>query len=260
MRLIQISDLHLFADPDSCLLGLNTLKSLEAVLNLVTENSVPPDMIALTGDLSQDETAGAYLKIAQLCKRFTCPLYWIPGNHDDPDLMQKTFAKTNIKEDKAILLGNWLIILLNTHYPKHVPGLLGRSELSRLEYFLTQHPNQHTLVFMHHHPVPVGVKWLDRLGVINAEDFFAITDRYSQIRGIIFGHIHQVFETHRQGVPLLSAPSTCIQFMPNVEHFALENINPGYRWFDLNPDGTFKTGVERVKDFENTADFLSEGY
>jgi 3',5'-cyclic-AMP phosphodiesterase len=260
VRIVQISDTHIFEDPKAALLGVNTAKSFEAVLNLIAENPVPPDIIVLTGDLSQDETEAAYLYVAKSCERFSCPIYWLPGNHDVPDVMQKTFAKTQFKEDKAILLGSWLLILLNTHYPKHVPGMLGRSELSRLAYFLSEHPDQHALVFMHHQPVPVGSQWLDNLGLLNAADFFAITDKYPQIRGIIFGHVHQAFETHRQGVPILSAPSTSVQFLPGQEKFALDLINPGYRWFDLNPDGTFKTGVERVVNFDNTVDLSSEGY
>jgi Icc protein len=261
MRLIQLSDTHIFNDTSGELLGQNTAKSFEAVLALLqAQETVSPDMLIITGDLSQDETDGAYRYIAKSLLPFKCPTYWIPGNHDAPDLMQKAFAQTHLKEDKAILWGKWLFILLNTHYPKHVPGLLGRTELSRLEYYLSQHPEQHTLIFMHHHPVPAGSKWLDNLGLKNAQDFFDIVDRHSQIRGIICGHIHQVLETQRQGVPILSAPSTSIQFKVNSEHFALDNLNPGYRWFELEPNGTFTTGVERVKNFESTVDFNSTGY
>lgn len=260
MRLIQISDLHLFADTQAELLRLNTAKSFEAVLDLIGEDPLPPDVVVITGDIAQDESAQAYLNLAKYCERFSCPVYWVPGNHDAPDLMQKTFAQTQLKSDKAVLIGDWQLILLNSHYPKHVAGLLGRSELSRLAYFLSEHTDQHALIFMHHHPVQTGAKWLDQLALINADDFFSIVDQYSQIRGIICGHVHQVFETQRKGVPILSAPSTSIQFLPAVDDFTLDDINPGYRWFELQPDGTFKTGVERVVNFNNTVDFSSEGY
>jgi len=260
MRIVQISDLHLFDDPEKDLLGLNTCKSFDAVVNLVSAHHSSPDMIVLTGDISQDYSAPAYLYVAKALQNFTCPIYWLAGNHDVPDIMQKTFAGTHLKEDKAILLGDWLLILLNSHYPKHVEGLLGRAELSRLDYYLSQHPKQHTLVFLHHHPICVGSKWLDKSCLQNADDFFAITDRHSQIRGIICGHVHQVFETQRQGVPIISAPSTCIQFLPSSEGFALDRIHPGYRWIELHSDGTFQTGVERLPQFVNTADFSATGY
>jgi Icc protein len=214
----------------------------------------------LTGDVSQDFSEAAYLTAAKSLANFQCPIYWLPGNHDVPDVMYKTFANTSLKEDKAILLGNWLLILLNSHYPKHVEGLLGRGELSKLEYYLSQHPTQHTLVFLHHHPVLVGSKWLDKSILQNPDQLFEVIDRYPQVKGIVCGHVHQVFETERRGVPIISAPSTCIQFLPGSEDFALDSKNPGYRWFELNADGTFQSGVERLVNFVNTSDFTSKGY
>lgn len=260
MRLIQISDPHLFDDTDKTLLNLNTTQSLLAVLDLVAAAEQAPDLIILSGDISQDHSIVAYQRVAEYCQRFTCPIYWLPGNHDSPEMMQTAFATTQFKEDKAILWGKWLLVLLNSHYPKHVAGHLSRSELSRLDYYLAQHPDQHALVFLHHHPVKVGSTWLDTSCLQNPDDFFAVTDKYPQVRGIICGHIHQVFETHRQNIPILSAPSTCIQFLPQSAEFALDSVNPGYRWFDLQDDGTFKTGVERLVNFDNTADFAAKGY
>jgi Icc protein len=35
---------------------------------------------------------------------------------------------------------------------------------------------------------------------------------------------------------------------------------PGYRWFELNDDGTFATGVVRVTDKQYAIDYKSEGY
>jgi Icc protein len=261
MRIIQITDPHIFTDTQQgSLLGLNTAKSFEAVLQLVESNAKSPDLIVLTGDLSQDETAPAYHHIAKSCERFKCPIYWIPGNHDNPTLMQKIFEKTQLHQEKAILLGNWLFILLNSHYPKHVEGLLAKTEFSHLEHYLSLHPKQHTLLFMHHPPVTVGSKWVDNLALKNADKLFAITDKFPQIKAIVCGHVHQEFNTTRKNIPIYTTPSTCIQFKSNSNNFALDSLNPGYRWFDLNSNGTFETGVERVLNFQNTVDFSSQGY
>jgi Icc protein len=260
MRIVQISDVHLFADTQADLLGLNTAKSFEAVINLVNVQNSSPDMIILSGDIAQDYSTEAYLHVAKKMQIFTCPIYWFAGNHDVPDVMQKTFSSTHLKDDKAILLGDWLIVLLNSHSPKHVSGQLGRSELSRLDYYLTQHPTKHALVFLHHHPITVGSKWLDSSCLQNPDDFFAVIDHHPNVCGIFCGHIHQVFETQRQGVPIISAPSTCIQFLPGSQEFALDQLAPGYRWIDLQVEGAFQTGVERVPQFVNTVDFSAKGY
>jgi 3',5'-cyclic-AMP phosphodiesterase len=260
MRIVQISDVHLFADTEADLLGLNTAKSFEAVVNLVKQQQSSPDMIILSGDIAQDYSTEAYSHVAKMMQIFTCPIYWFAGNHDVPDVMQKVFSTTHLKDDKAILLGDWLIVLLNSHFPKHVAGQLGRSELSRLDYYLTQHPTKHALVFLHHHPIMVGSKWLDISGLQNPDDFFAVIDSHPQVRSIFCGHVHQVFETQRQGVSIISAPSTCIQFLPGSQEFALDSLAPGYRWIDLQPDGVFHTDVERVPHFVNTVDFSAKGY
>lgn len=261
MRIVQITDPHIFSDTQQGkLLGVNTSNSFEAVLQLVEQAPKPPDMIILTGDLSQDETQAAYEYIAKMCKRFQCPVTWLPGNHDDPALMEAVFRASTFQSDKAIIMGNWLFILLNTHYPKHVEGLLSKNELSRLEYYLDLHRKLNCMIFMHHPPVSVGSKWVDNLKLKNADNFFAITDKFPNIKAIVCGHVHQAFHTTRKNVDIFTTPSTCIQFKSNSASFALDKQNPGYRWFDLTPKGSFKTGVERLVNYNNSTDFSSSGY
>jgi Icc protein len=260
MRLVQISDTHLYASPSQTLLKLNTQQSFEAVVELLQADTKKPDIIILTGDMSQDNSAEAYERVVKAFGKFTCPIYWIPGNHDDPELLASVFSKSKFKDDKAIVLGNWLLVLLNSHYPKHVAGQLSRSELSLLDHYLTEHADKNALVFLHHPPVPFGAAWLDKSRLINPDDLFNITEKHSHVRGIICGHAHQDYQTHHRGLPIISAPSTCIQFLPHQQEFTLDTLGPGYRWMELQSDGKFKVGVERVKDFENTVDFSAKGY
>src|SRR5690348_2200281 len=120
MRLIQISDIHLYADPSKTLLKLNTQQSFEAVVELLKHDPQKPDLILLTGDLSQDNSEAAYQRVVEAFEkaRFICPIYWIPGNHDDPEILSAVLSKSFFKEDKAIIAGNWLFVLLNSHYPE----------------------------------------------------------------------------------------------------------------------------------------------
>jgi 3',5'-cyclic-AMP phosphodiesterase len=50
----------------------------------------------------------------------------------------------------------------------------------------------------------------------------------------------------RDGVKLMSSPSSCIQFAKNSACFKLDRLNPGYRSLSLYPDGTIRTTVSRV--------------
>lgn len=265
MRLLQISDPHIFSvSQEGKLLELNTRDSFDAVLSMALKSSKLPDVVVLSGDLAQDKTVDAYHYIAEVCEQFACSVYWIPGNHDMPALMQKIFvssAYAHMKAEKTVLLNDhWLLVLLDTHYPGHVAGLLSQSELIRLAQSLDCYPDKNTLIFLHHHPVPVGSTWLDNLGLLNAQDLFAIIDQHAQVRGLVCGHVHQAFETQRQGVKILASPSTCIQFASNSQTFALSNQNPGYRWIELLPNGLFETGIQRLENFVNTANFDLKGY
>jgi Icc protein len=42
---------------------------------------------------------------------------------------------------------------------------------------------------------------------------------------------------------LLSTPSTCAQFRPGSDSFAIDERPPGYRWLDLRADGRLDTEV-----------------
>jgi Icc protein len=75
---------------------------------------------------------------------------------------------------------------------------------------------------------------------------FAVTDRHSCVRAMAWGHVHQAFEGRRHGVRLFGTPSTCAQFLPGAEQFALDPTPPGYRRFTLRADGTLDSEVLRV--------------
>lgn len=89
LLIAQITDTHLFAESDQCLLGLKTIESLRTVLNQVDALEQRPDLLLLTGDLSQDGSAESYQTLQELLIPLGIPAYWIPGNHDCPATMER---------------------------------------------------------------------------------------------------------------------------------------------------------------------------
>jgi Icc protein len=77
----------------------------------------------------------------------------------------------------------------------------------------------------------------------NAEEFFDVIDRNPNVRGIVWGHVHQSYDALRNGVRLLATPSTCAQFLPHAEQFALDRQPPGYRTLELKADGSILTDL-----------------
>ena len=60
VRIVQLSDLHLYRDPDSLLAGVPTWATFRAVLDLVSRQQDDFDYLILTGDLAQDEALETY--------------------------------------------------------------------------------------------------------------------------------------------------------------------------------------------------------
>ncbi len=259
-KVLQLTDMHLFADPSGELLGVNTEESFGAVISLARELHPDPDMLCITGDMSQDETIPAYQRLAQKISSFHCPKYWVPGNHDDTDFIETVFSKYHIQREKHMVLDHWQIIMLDTKKPNAVEGFLEEDQFELLEKSLASFPEHHALIFMHHHPLVVGSQWLDNLMLTNASRFWDAIAPYKNIKLVICGHVHQEHEAIQRSVNFYSSPSTCFQFKRNSEHFAVEPLMPGYRTIELFPDGSFETQVHRVKNFTLNLSGTMKGY
>lgn len=260
IHILQISDTHLFCNSEGTLLSLNTRQTFDAVIKMIYEESVPIDMIILTGDLSHDGTSESYQYLADKLKLFNCPIYWLPGNHDVLDPMEKTLSNTQLKSDKEIIFENWHLLLLNSLVPKQASGLLGDKELNKVERFINNPKQDHQLIFLHHQPIPVGSNWLDGVGLLNGSAFLSLIKKAARLRGVIFGHVHQSFDETQDNLHFISAPSTSIQFLPKSYNFALDKIAPGYQYIELTSDGTIQATVKRLKNFESNIDFSAKGY
>ena len=259
-RLLQISDPHLFADPEGDLLGQRTRLTLEGVLELAGEALGSADRVLLTGDLSQDASPASYRYLAERCAGLGLPCHAIPGNHDDPAEMARSLVGGRIDMPRWIDCGPWNLVLLDSHLPGSEGGHLAADQLAVLEAALAARPEAPALVALHHQPLPLGSPWLDEMTLDNPADFFAIIDRHPQVRAIVFGHVHQEYAGERRGVALLGAPSTCIQFLPRSPDFALDPATPGFRWLELHPDGRINTGIERIAAYPDPLDLSGSGY
>lgn len=261
LRVVQLSDCHLFEDEKGRLLGLETQFSLDKVLELIQEEQPRIDLILATGDLSQDASQASYERLRESLSVLRAPTYWLEGNHDKPAPMLAALqAKREHVSPCVTEFGAWTFVLLDSTIPGEVPGELYEADLAFLDRALGNARTEHVMVCLHHHPVPMGCAWLDEQVVASADRFFAILDRHPKVRAVIWGHVHQEYSGERRGVKLYAAPSTCVQFKPGSEHFAVDSAAPGYRWFNLYADGTIETAVSRVEEVEFEVDFSVKGY
>ena len=245
LRLVQITDTHFCERPGDILsTGVDTDQSLRSVLDTLHYREHGCDEVIVTGDLAQDPVEGAYHRLRHALNAYPFSFRCLPGNHDDADLLFRSLPGGNVDCPKVLVRNDWLLILLDSSVPNEPWGWLADTELALLDEILSRHPAPHAMLFLHHHPVPVGSPWIDRIALRNAEALFEVVERHTQkVRAIVFGHVHQEIEAERAGVRLIGTPATCIQFAPTTERLVVDDLPAAYRWLELHADGRIETGV-----------------
>lgn len=250
LRILQFTDTHIFADPAQCLADMNTVASFNASVAAALALRNPVDLVLVTGDLAAEGEADAYRWLADQLEEFSAPIHCIPGNHDVPEIMNPIVEARDWGTKTSMVAGAWHFVFLNSAVPGEQYGLLGSDEIERLEIALASESQRPTMLVLHHNPLPLGTRWLDTMTLRDAEPFWDVIARHDQVRAVMFGHVHQNFDTYHNDVRLLAAPSTCVQFAPRATQFALDPVAPGFRWLNCYSDGTIDTDVVRVSPFE----------
>ena len=242
LRLLQFTDTHLYGNATEALRGVQTLPALKRALACARTRDWPVNAMLVTGDLVQDDPAG-YPHFRKLFAEFGVPVLCLPGNHDDPAAMRRELSGKPFTLGGSVDMGAWRIILLDSCVAGSAGGRLSAAALAELDRALATAAGRHALVCLHHHPVAMSSRWLDQVGLENAKDFLTMLDRHRNVRAVVWGHVHQAFDALRGNVRLLATPSTCAQFLPQADQFAVDARPPAYRTFELRADGTFVTEI-----------------
>jgi Icc protein len=241
VRIIHLTDTHLFAAADGRLQDVNTRASLESVVSDVGARAWPADLVAATGDISHDEPAGAYEAFRDILAPLATPVYCVPGNHDLRAVMADTVSRPPFHYCESLTLGNWHIVGVDSCKTDAASGRVDQAELDRLARELRETDRPHAAVCLHHPPLPMQSRWLDAVGLENADAFLDVLAAAGNVRAVLFGHVHQAFDEVRGTARIIGTPSTCAQFLPQSETFALDRRPPAYRRVSLLPDGRVDT-------------------
>lgn len=260
VRVLQISDCHLFDDPEGRLLGVNTLDSFSAVVAALKAQAYPADIVLITGDISQDFSAGSYERFASVIRTLGKKVFFIPGNHDDGPLEYQIFERLGVSTARHVICGNWQFVLINSEVYSQAHGWVQRWDLDYLRGCALKNPQLCTCAVIHHLPCLVGSKWLDTQTLHNFDEFQAYARRIPSMRLVLSGHVHQEFDRIIGKTRYIASPSTSIQFMPGSDDFELDTRAPGWRTLTLGDDGTITTKVYRLKEGLYLPNFSARGY
>jgi Icc protein len=251
INIVQLTDLHLYKNPQALLAGVETWKTFRAVLEKVRSDQADLDYLILTGDLAQDEALETYMMLREALGDWLDRCRIIPGNHDDRGNLRKVFPEFfPANEDPltfTLMAGAWRIIGLDSHLPAKVNGLIDADQLNWLKLQLASDPNARTLIFIHHPPLPINVAWLDEIGLNEAAGFIELIKASPQVDVVCAGHVHQEFTGYIGTASMYTTPSTCVQFGARAEK-TFDTSVAGYRTFRLDSSGGHSTSVHRLSD------------
>jgi Icc protein len=247
IEILQITDTHIGADPRERLGGVDTRESFLAVRDAVQASGIDYNSIWLTGDLTANSEPRAYQWLFNELRTLDLPVYCIPGNHDEAQTMASLVFAQGWQHCGELTIGGWHVVFLDSAVLGEAYGNLRAEELERLDASLVAHRDSPCVVVLHHNPIPMSSRWLDTMTLRNCEQFWAVLDRHTQMRCVVWGHVHQNFDTYYNGVRLLATPSTCVQFEARASDFAIAPLAPGYRRLTLSADGGISSNALRIR-------------
>lgn len=210
MLIAQITDIHIGFDkgnPDE-----HNMLRLRAVLDKLVNGPNRPDLLLLSGDLTEDGAAADYARLAEAVSICPFPVWPMVGNHDRRDTLRAAFAHTPPSTDGFVHYvldhGPLRLVVLDTLEPGRHGGGFCASRALWLAETLAAAPDRPTLIALHHPPFPAGIPWMDtdprepwvaRLAAALAG--------HGQVKGLIAGHLHRTILSHWQDLPVLVCPS-----------------------------------------------------
>ena len=241
IRLVQISDCHLSRQANALYRGGSADSGLKALLPAIAAWN--PHIVMATGDLSEDASRDSYDRLKEYLQTLCVPVCVLPGNHDEDDVMQSRFALGPWGKPLILPVQDWRLVLLKSSVSGRIDGSVSEVDLSILEQGLNAEPEKKFLLALHHQPVKIGSLWIDRHRLQNPKPLMSLIRGHKQVKGVVWGHVHQVFETEFAHARGMSCPSTAANSLAGTDRFEKDGAGPACRWLILHPDGAFETGL-----------------
>ena len=181
MIIVQLSDLHV---------GSQFLPEVfETVVKEV--NELNPDVIVITGDLTNEGLMKEYEKCKSLLTKFnTKKIISISGNHDYRNTGYLLFKKFFPFETVNELDDDVVLVTVGTARPDRNEGEVGYRQNLWLERTMKKYKDKVKIVAMHHHLIPIPDTGSDQLTVVDAGDILR-TVLDTQVDVVLCGHKHR---------------------------------------------------------------------
>jgi len=256
LRVVQITDIHLLAEPDAKLRGVDTAIALQKVIDDIFELSPLPDLMIATGDLAEDGSKATYNRLRHLLASINIPVYVLAGNHDDIGEIHASLVDENIFFVSTARVGNWNFMFVNSQVVGESYGYISADEMSVLKGNLELAGDAPVVVALHHTPMQICPRAGCQLQ--NVSEFNQLLHGFPGIKVVIAGHTHVDAEKINASHIQYTTPSTFAQFDHGFASdsdtggfwasHTMDGSSHGFRVLDLMPDGRIASQVHWLYD------------
>ena len=267
MLIAQLTDIHIGFDPEAQPEELNRTRFC-AALGRVFETPNTPDLLVLSGDLTDHGDRDSFARIAALLSEVPCPILPLVGNHDTREELLRAFPDCPQADGfvhYVVERDGLAIVCLDTLGPGRHGGAFCADRRDWLGARLDEVRGGPVAIFMHHPPVISGIDWMDPAP---NEDWIvnfgaALAGHEDHVIAINCGHLHRPLAARFRGIPVAVTPSiaplVALDLSPIDQDHAdnrdlITTEPPSYalhRW-----DGTeLVTHYETVSDWQILASF-----
>jgi len=210
MILAQLSDPHICA-PEHLLFGrADTSAALADAVGRLNGLATPPDLVVVTGDLTDHGTPEEYDEFRRVMTPLASPYVVLPGNHDRRDALRDAFPDLPATGPLFYSVDHFPVrlICLDSLIEGSGRGQIGAEQLRWLDRTLNAAPGRPTVVALHHPPFSTAISHVDAVGLGDADALGAVIAGHPQVERVIAGHVHRSMQRRWFGTLASTAPST----------------------------------------------------
>jgi Icc protein len=266
-RFVHLTDTHIMVGgkwrPRSADFEFDTEASLRRVVATVRTLEPAPAFAVLGGDLASpdllrrerppepDEWEVSYRRLAEILAELPCPAHFLIGNHDHRGAFNRVLRPDAPSPDAphyyAFDHDGYHFVALDSQEPGLPGGFVDPAQLDWLARDLARHRDRATVVFVHHHPWPLGLRWIDTMRVRNGDELMTLLAGHPQVRWVVCGHVHLDQAIQSGPLTMLTTPSTCIQMSKVSQAGKALPGPPGFRVIDV-AGGVLSTRVMHLRE------------
>lgn len=214
MLIAQLSDPHVCGERVlyQGLVDSNTM--LVAAVRHLNSLSPSPDVVILSGDVTENGTAAEYTNSRTILSQISQPLIVIPGNHDEREAFRTCFSDMDYVPATGPInfsvsdLGPVRIIGLDVTVAGAHHGDIDDSAIDWLASCLAEEPDRPTILMLHQPPFQSGIPFIDQYRCFNAQHLEELLLGYPNVERIVCGHVHRFIVRRFSRTLICTAPST----------------------------------------------------